>query len=212
MRGLRWCLLVAAAAWPLGHAASLDDALTGLRRDWEVARYQTPALERERHFEWLAQKAHQLAETYPQRSEPLVLEGLALDAWAGEKNLFSALGLYRQARRAFEQAIRLDARTLDGAALVGLGELYLHAPPWPLAFGDKAQAGDWLQQALALDPAGLDSNVGWADYLVATGRAPEAVAHLQRALEAPLRPGRQVADTGRREEARRLLERARAAR
>ena len=37
------------------------------------------------------------------------------------------------------------------------------------------------------------------------GRADEAVVHLERALQAPPRPGRQIADTGRREEVRALL-------
>ena len=74
---LKTLLTLAAAttlAWPLaGTAAPVDDAVTELQRDWEVIRYQTPAAEREKRFEALAGKAHQLSVTYPGRSEPLVL-------------------------------------------------------------------------------------------------------------------------------------------
>lgn len=209
MRGLRWSLLVAWLALADGHAQGLVDAITEVRQDWEVIRYQTPAPEREGRFEALAARVQRLAEAYPQRSEPLVWEGHVLAAWAGEKNRFVALGLLQRARHAYEAALQLDPRPPDGSALSGLGELYLHAPGWPLAFGDRAKARELLQQALALDPAGLDSNFCWADYLLADGRADEAAAHLQRALLAPLRPGHQIADTGRREEARHLLEQAR---
>lgn len=210
MRGLRWSLLVACSALAASvHGQTLDDAITEVRLDWEVISYQTPAPEREGRFEALAARVHGLVEANPQRSAPLVWEGHVLAAWAGEKNPFAALGLLQRARRAYEAAIRIDTRALDISALIGLGELYLHAPRWPLAFGDPAKARELLQQALSLDPAGLDSNFCWADYLLATGHADEAVGHLQRALLAPVRPGHRIADTGRREQARQLLGQAR---
>ena len=48
-------------------------------------------------------------------------------------------------------------------------------------------------------------------HLLESGQPSEAVTYLERALAAPARPGRQVADTGRREEARLALEKARSA-
>ena len=57
---------------------------------------------------------------------------------------------------------------------------------------------------------GDDPNYFYAEYLVETGRRADAVPYLERALAAPPRPGRQVADEGRRAEARQLLDRARA--
>ena len=85
-------------------------------------------------------------------------------------------------------------------------------PGWPLGFGDKKRAKELLEQALALNPKGIDPNFFYGEYLLETGHAAEAVVYLERALQAPARPGRQVADTGRREEVRALLEKARAAR
>ena len=66
-------------------AAPLDDAVADLQRDWEVIRYQTPAGEREKRFEALSAKAHQVSESFPGRSEPLVWEGIIVSSLAGYK-------------------------------------------------------------------------------------------------------------------------------
>jgi tetratricopeptide (TPR) repeat protein len=206
---LKTLLTLAAAttlAWPLaGTAAPVDDAVTELQRDWEVIRYQTPAAEREKRFEALAGKAHQLSVTYPGRSEPLVWEGIVVSSWAGEKGGLGALSLVKQAKAIYEQAIQIDGKALDGSAYNSLGVLYYKVPGWPLGFGDKDKAKELLQKALALNPQGIDPNYFFGEYLVETRHADEAVPYLERALQAAPRPGRQVADSGRREEARALL-------
>jgi Tfp pilus assembly protein PilF len=66
-----------------------------------------------------------------------------------------------------------------------------------------------LQKALAINPNGIDPNYFYGEFLVETGKASEAIPYLERALKAPPRPGREVADAGRREEANTLLARAR---
>ena len=206
---LKTLLTLAAAttlAWPLaGTAAPVDDAVTELQRDWEVIRYQTPSAEREKRFEALAGKAHQLSVTYPGRSEPLVWEGIVVSSWAGEKGGLGALSLVKQAKAIYEQAIQIDGKALDGSAYNSLGVLYYKVPGWPLGFGDKDKAKELLQKALALNPQGIDPNYFFGEYLVETRHADEAVPYLERALQAAPRPGRQVADSGRREEARALL-------
>jgi tetratricopeptide (TPR) repeat protein len=185
--------------------APVDDAVIDLQRDWEVIRYQTPAAEREKRFESLAAKAHQVSEAFRGRSEPLVWEGIIVSSWAGEKGGLGALGLVKQAKGLYEQAIQIDAKALDGSAYNSLGVLYYKVPGWPLGFGDKDKARDLLQKALVLNPQGIDANYFYGEYLAETHQAEDAVPYLERALQAPARPGRQVADTGRREEARALL-------
>jgi cytochrome c-type biogenesis protein CcmH/NrfG len=78
-------------------------------------------------------------------------------------------------------------------------------PGWPLGFGDKAKAKELLQKALAINPQGIDPNFFYAEYLVETQHANEAMPHLEKALQAPPRPGRQIADSGRRDEVRALM-------
>ena len=186
-------------------AAPVDVAVTELQRDWEVVRYQTPATEREKRFEVLATKAHKVSESFAGRSEPLVWEGIIVSSWAGEKGGLGALGLVKQAKGLYEQALQIDAKALEGSAYNSLGVLYYKVPGWPLGFGDKAKAKELLQKALAINPQGIDPNFFYGEYLVETDRLGEAVTYLERALQAPPRQGRQIADTGRREEIRALL-------
>ena len=193
--------LLPVVAW----AAPVDDAVSELQRDWEVIRYQTPQAEREKRFEALSAKAHKITETYPGRSEPLIWEGIIVSSCAGEKGGIGALSLVKQAKADYEQALQIDAKALDGSAYNSLGVLYYKVPGWPLGFGDKAKAKELLQKALALNPNGIDPNFFFAEYLVETKHADEAVPYLEKALNAPPRPGRQIADSGRREEARALM-------
>ena len=190
---------------PGAFAAPVDDAVAELQRDWEVIRYQAPPSEREKRFEALAAKAHKVSETFPGRSEPLIWEGIIVSSWAGEKGGLGALSLVKQARAHYEQAIRIDGNALDGSAYNSLGVLYYKVPGWPVGFGDKAKAKEMLQKALSINPDGIDPNFFYAEYLVETKHADEAIPYLEKALHAPPRPGRQIADSGRREEARALL-------
>jgi tetratricopeptide (TPR) repeat protein len=207
-RTLLGSLVVAAAALcalPAALAGPVEDAVTALQHDWEVIRYQTPAAEREKRFETLAANAHKTSESFPGRAEPLVWEGIIVSSLAGEKGGLGALGLVKQAKALYERAIQIDGNTLEGSAYNSLGVLYYKVPGWPLGFGDKARAGQMLQKALALNPQGIDANYFYGEYLVETGHEADAVTYLQRAIDAPARPGRQIADAGRREEARQLL-------
>ena len=184
--------------------------MVDIQHDWEVIRYQSPAGEREKRFETLAAKAHKVSETYAGRPEPLVWEGIVVSSWAGEKGGLGALGLVKQAKGLYESAIAIDGNALDGSAYNSLGVLYYKVPGWPVGFGDKAKAKEMLQKALALNPRGIDPNFFYGEYLVETKQPEQAVAYLDRALQAPARPGRQVSDSGRREEVRALLEKIKA--
>lgn len=192
------------------HAAPVDDAIVDLQHDWEVIRYQSPPAEREKRFEALTAKAHKVSETYPGRAEPLVWEGIIVSSYAGEKGGLGALGLVKQAKVLYESAIAIDGNVLQGSAYNSLGVLYYKVPGWPVGFGDKAKAKELLQKALTINPKGIDSNFFYGEYLVEIKQPDQAVAFLDSAVNAPPRPGRQVADTGRREEARALLEKVKA--
>lgn len=202
--------LAAAFAFPLAHAGAVDDAVKALQHEWEVIRYQAPPSEREKRFEALATRAHQVSEANAGRAEPLVWEGIIVSSLAGEKGGLGALSLVKQAKALYERAIQIDANALDGSAYNSLGVLYYKVPGWPVGFGDKAKARELLQKALAINPKGIDPNFFYGEYLVETKHPQEAVGYLEKALQAPPRPGRELADQGRREEARVLMEKAKA--
>jgi tetratricopeptide (TPR) repeat protein len=190
---------------PLAHSAPVDDAVQELQQGWESIRYQAPANEREKRFEALAARARELSTSLQGRAEPLIWEGIIVSSLAGEKGGLGALPLVKQAKGLYEAALGIDPKALDGSAYNSLGVLYYKVPGWPLGFGDKAKAKELLQKALALNPQGIDPNFFYAEYLVETKHADEAMPYLEKALNAPPRPGRQIADTGRREEVRVLL-------
>ena len=192
------------------HADEVDDGVVALQHEWEIIRYQTPAGEREKRYEALADKARQLAAAHPGRAEAQVWDGIVLSSLAGEKGGLGALGLVKEARARYEAALQIEPTALAGSAYNSLGVLYYKVPGWPLGFGDKDKARELLQKALAINPDGIDPNFFYGEFLLETGDRAGALSHLERALNAPARPGRQVADAGRREEARALIERAKA--
>jgi tetratricopeptide (TPR) repeat protein len=184
----------------------LDQGIRALQNDWAVIQYQTPANQRETRFEALSQQAHALTERFAAKAEPHIWEGIILSSWAGAKGGLGALGLAKQAKAEYETAIQIDSKALGGSALNSLGVLYYKVPGWPVGFGDNKKAEALLQQALAINPDGVDANYFYADYLIYRNRKPEAIPYLEKALKAPPRPGRDVADAGRKQEARALLE------
>ena len=200
-------------SWARGLAeAPVEAAVTRLQSDWETIRYQKAASDREKWFEGLATKAHMVSETYEGRAKPLIWEGIVLGSLAQERGGLSALPLLKQARSRFEQALQIDSQALEGSAYTGLGVLYCKAPGWPLSFGDKAQARSLLNQALSLQPWGLDPNYFYAECLVESHLPDQALPYLEKALAAPDRPGRPLTDAGLRQDARSLLARIRQAR
>ncbi|MCU0952295.1 MAG: hypothetical protein MUC68_14850 [Burkholderiaceae bacterium] len=189
----------------VAQAAPVDDEVAQLQRDWEVVKYKTPAAQQEKRFDELAAKAAQVVAAYPDRAEPLVWQGIIVSSLAGARGGLGALSLAKQAKSQYEAALKIAPEALDGSAYNSLGVLYYKVPGWPIGFGDKARARELLRKALSINPAGIDANYFYAEYLVETGKGAEAVPYLEKALVAPARPGRAVADAGRREEAQALL-------
>lgn len=198
--------LFALFAWvPSVHATTVDEAVQELQQAWAQVNYKTMPQEREKRFEALTERAHSLSESLPGHAEPLVWEGIIVSSWAGEKGGLGALSLAKRAKALYESAIQIDGSVLDGSAYNSLGVLYYKVPGWPLAFGDKDKARELLLKALGLNPKGIDPNYFYADFLVNTGQPDKAVPYLEKALQAPARPGRALADEGRRGEVSLLL-------
>jgi len=203
-------LLIAALLLTLGQPAlALEpagaQALHSLQQRWAEINYQTPEAKREAAFAKLADEAKQAVAAEPNAAELHIWHGIVLSTWAGAKGGLGALGLVKQAKAEFEQAIELDPNALDGSAYTSLASLYYQVPGWPIGFGDDDKAEALFKQALALNPNGIDPNYFHGDFLLRQKRYGEARTALEKALAAPARPGREVADAGRRDEARALL-------
>jgi tetratricopeptide (TPR) repeat protein len=181
-------------------ATPMDDAVAELQREWEVVRYQVPAADKLGRWEALASKAHRVSAQYPSQSEPLIWEGIIVSTWAGDKGGLGALGLVKDAKKMYEKAIEMNPQALDGSAYNSLGVLYFKVPGWPVGFGDKDKAKTLLEKALQINPQGIDPNFFYAEYLIETKQPQAALTYLEKALNAPARAGRQIADAGRKDE------------
>ena len=85
-----------------------------------------------------------------------------------------------------------------GASLMGTAALAMLAPN--LLFADDKKAEAFLKKALEINPNGIDANYFYGDFLYRKGHYPEALAALEKAMHAPERPSRPLADEGRRKE------------
>jgi len=186
-------------------ASALQEAIHDLQVSWAKANYKTPEDQLENVFEALNRRAESVVERFPGQAEPLIWSAIIISTDAGKNGGFSALGKVKKSRELLLEAEKINAKALDGSIYTSLGSLYYQVPGWPIGFGDNEQAEKYLKQALALNPNGIDSNYFYADFLLDEGRYKEAVAYFTKALNAPARPNRHIADQGRREEARTKL-------
>ena len=175
-----------------------------LQTRWAEINYQVPAAEQETDFAKLSAQAATMVRQDP-AAELLIWQGIILSTYAGAKGGLGALDLVKQAKGSLEQAIKVDPAALDGSAYTSLGALYYQVPGWPVGFGDDEQAEVLLKKALTMNPDGIDPNYFYGDYLAREKRYSEARVVLEKALVAPDRPGREVADSGRRAEVKALL-------
>ncbi|MFA7263059.1 MAG: tetratricopeptide repeat protein [Caulobacter sp.] len=200
-----------AAAPALAHDAAFDARIESLAHGWDHVNFEIrDKAAQAAAAAKLAAQADALAHQYPARAEPLVWEAIALSTEAGAKGGLGGLALAKEAKGLLERAERLNPAALgDGSVYTSLGSLYAQVPGFPVGFGDPAKARVYLLKGLAANPNGIDSNYFYADCLVRQGQYAGAIKALEKALAAPARPGREVADRGRRAEAQALLARAR---
>lgn len=198
-------LAAALACAPLCALAGLDEDVRALQGQWETIKYRRAAAEHEKAFEALTHSADEVRARYAGRAEPQIWYAIIASSYAGARGGLGALSVVKEAKKALEQALALDPAALHGSAHTTLGSLYYQVPGWPIGFGNDDKAREHLQRALALDPEGIDANYFYGDYLYRKGELDAARVALGRALKAPPRPERPLADEGRRKEIESLL-------
>ena len=188
----------------LGRAAVEDD-VRDLQARWAEIKYRMPAGKQEEAFKALSGAAASVRDKYPERAEPVIWYAIIVSSEAGAKGGLGALSLAKDAKSSLEKAIEIDRNALDGSAYTTLGSLYYQVPGWPIGFGDDRKALEMLKSALAVNPNGIDPNYFMGDFLYRKGDYAGAKSALAKALAAPARPDRAVADEGRRKEIEELL-------
>ena len=190
-------------AWALDDAGSQQ--LLSIQQRWAEVQYDTPEKQRAAEFEKLAAHAQAFTQAQPAAAEALIWNGIVLSSWAGAEGGLGALGKAKQSKALLEKALQLDPSALQGSAYTSLAALYDRVPGWPIGFGDSDEAEKLLHSALQLNPNGIDSLYFWGDHLYRQGKYADAKAALLKAKLAAPRPGRELADEGRRREIDALL-------
>lgn len=194
------------AALALSATAAVPDDVARLQGAWEQVKYQAPVAQQEGGFERLTEQARQVAAQHPDSADVLIWYAIIESSYAGAKGGLGALSHVKNAKKNLERAIALEPNALSGSAYTSLGSLYYQVPGWPIGFGDDKKALENLRRGLAINPDGIDPNFFYGDYLLRKGDYDGAERALRRALQAPARPGRKLADEGRRGEIGKLLE------
>jgi len=214
MKSIVLSLLVLGAASAQAAPAAdpaFDAELLSIQQAWAKVNYESPAGDaRVQAFDALEKRAEAFTHQHPSRAEALIWEGIIESSYAGAKGGLGALGLCKEARGNLEAALKLDPNALEGSAYTSLGTLYYKVPGFPLGFGDDKKAGALLQQALRLNPNGIDPNYFFAEYLFEQGDYAKSLQYLDKAGHAAPRAGRELADQGRRNEIAALTARAKA--
>jgi tetratricopeptide (TPR) repeat protein len=190
----------------LGAGSSMAlESVADLQRAWAHITYELVEDGRAEALERLGVEAERLVAAHPDQAEFLIWQGIILSSYAGEAGGLGALGAAKRARAALEKALELDPEALDGSAYTSLGALHYKVPGWPIGFGSDKKARSFLEKALSLNPDGIDPNYFMGEFLLQDGDAEHASQFLHKALAAPPRVGREVADAGRRAEITALL-------
>jgi tetratricopeptide (TPR) repeat protein len=175
----------------------MEADIAALQKEWARIKYQVSDKDMQLNaIHRLETQAASVSAKYPGKAEPKIWEGIILSTDAGIVKGLSALGKVEKAKKLFEISLRENPVALDGSAHTSLGSLYYQVPGWPIGFGDDDEAEKHLKKAIQLNPNGIDSNFFYGDFLLQDDRYEEAKIYLSKALQAPDRPNRPLADAG----------------
>lgn len=187
------------------NTGSFEEQLLALQHQWAESNYSLEGNDQEDSFKILIQHSEQFVADNPDRAESLVWYGIIQSSYAGVKGGIGALSHAKKAKKSFEKALKINPNVLEGSAYTSLGVLYHKVPGWPISFGDDDDARILLEKAISINPAGIDPNYFYAEFLFDKREYEKAKQHLLIALDAPSRQERPLADKSRRAEVNSLL-------
>jgi tetratricopeptide (TPR) repeat protein len=181
-------VLTAVSAFVVSAAlADVEADVKHLQERWAEINYQMEGKAQQTAFDALMKEAEDVVAANADSADALIWSGIIKSTYAG-------------AKAELEKAMSLNDKALQGSAYTSLGALFYSVPGWPVGFGDDKKAEELLKQALTLNPEGIDSNYFYGSFLINQKRYAEARTYLQKAQQAPARPGRALADSGRQQE------------
>ncbi|MDP1663666.1 MAG: hypothetical protein Q8L79_00960 [Methylobacter sp.] len=187
-------------------AENLEDSLKNIEAEWASIYYSTPKSKQGPAYAQLLDRITNLARQYPNAAEPVFWQAVLKATYADQQDAFSALGAIHEARDLLIKVIKINPKTMGGAAYVTLGTLYYRAPKWPISFGDDDAAKQMLETALKINPDGIDANYFYGEFLLLHNKFNDAAIYLEKAAAAPVRAEQLYADNQLKAEARLALQ------
>ncbi|MBL1433216.1 MAG: hypothetical protein COB94_007215 [Gammaproteobacteria bacterium] len=188
-----------------GTDTNIEEKTNYLEQRWAEVTYQLQDKAQLKSYKQLLLEVESITLEHPESANVRIWSGIIKSTYAGIKGGLGALKLAKSSKRDFEKALSIDPNAMLGSSYVSLGALYLNVPSWPISFGNNKKAKYLLEKGIVIDPYGLDSNFFYADYLIHEKHYHQAKKYLTKATNAPSRPGRTLADAGRRKEIRQKL-------
>lgn len=175
-------------------ANSIMPEINKIESQWAQIYYAQNSQQKKVAYPILLNKIQKLSNDYPEAMEPKIWKALVMATNAEFESPFSALDSIKMAKNILEDSIQKEPKALDGAAFVILGTLYYMTPGWPISFGNHDKAEQLLKKGLETNPASIDSNYFYADYLLSKNKVAEAQQYFKLAINAPSRPEQKYAD------------------
>lgn len=174
-------------------ADNLAAAVEHIEKEWATI-YYTNSNNPSAKYAHLLAKVIKLSETYPDRAEPLLWQGIITASDADHQSPLKAIEAITQARELLTRAIALAPNGINGSAHVVLGTLYYMTPAWPLSFGDNDKARELLTTALKIAPDSIEANYFYGDFLLNQNEPTQAEIFFKKALKSPVRKNQAFAD------------------
>lgn len=175
-------------------AAGVENIAQSIETEWASIYYTLPKARQSAAYEALLAQTSKLSDEKPQSSELLFWQAVLLASNAELQDGFTALKTIHKARDLLQKSIIINPQTANGSAYVTLGTLYYMVPKWPIAFGDNEKAEELFKTALKINPASIDANYFYGDFLLAANRQQEAQRYFEKAIAAPIRKEQAFAD------------------
>jgi tetratricopeptide (TPR) repeat protein len=175
------CSLIALVLWTTP-APAVGSTHAALMESWARLKYEPVGSKAERLAAAEALEAH-VAALQDSSPDALLLRAEVLCLIAEILNATTSLAKVAAARDLLEQALAANPRHPGVLSL--LGSLHYEVPGWPISFGSRKKAEQYLRRAVDADPNGRDANFFMGDFLLGQGQTEAALRHLQLALAAP---------------------------
>ena len=190
------------------------ESVEHIQKQWAIVKYRMIDSNKAQAYQKLARQAAKLSADHPGscRTADLASHQLEQLCWRHWRIAVSNQGpaAVKKARDLLHQAENIDPNALNGSVYTSLGALYYQVPGWPIGFGDKKHARYYLEKAMTANSNKLDAGYFYGDYLMKLKDYEQAEAILETALKAPQLSNRPVADEGRRNEIKALLDQIKA--